>query len=97
MLKMISFPSGGVSNASDVTHNLFYKRWWEHFFGESGFPADIWFSFFTAFDAPWKDAEHGWPACFSLTGIFNADRSPKPAVQVFESAAKRLFPNRKCR
>jgi len=45
-------------------------------------PAHVHFSFLGAFDTPWKTTANQWPPAELHTGLFTADRQPKPVVFV---------------
>ena len=40
----------------------------------------VYFSFLAAYDPLWKTADMGWLEAERHTGLFTADRKPKPAV-----------------
>jgi len=82
LLKMIAYPSAGIEKASLVEQNRFFKLLLEQKRETmSAWPSDVYVSFHSAFDMPWKV---GWPfyEWDPHTGLFNEDGTPRLAVEV---------------
>jgi hypothetical protein len=58
----------------------FYKLAVEQARDRNDIPTGITFAFLAAFDPIWKTEERGWHRSEQFTGLFNAERTPKPAV-----------------
>jgi hypothetical protein len=80
LLKMVSYPSAGAEGLSPTSQLEFYRRATGAMQHSVRFPRGVTPVFLGAFDAPWKDAAHGWPESERHTGLFTADRQPKPAA-----------------
>jgi exo-beta-1,3-glucanase (GH17 family) len=80
LLKMVSYPSGGATGFTSETQKEFYRLAVEQRVNRIDIPARVSFSFFAAFDPPWKTAACGWDPPEQCIGLFTAGRQPKPAV-----------------
>jgi exo-beta-1,3-glucanase (GH17 family) len=80
LLKMVSYPSGGKEGFSPETQKEFYRLAVEQRVNRIDIPARVSFSFFAAFDPPWKTADYGWDSPEQFVGLFTTERRPKLAV-----------------
>jgi exo-beta-1,3-glucanase (GH17 family) len=81
MLKMITYPMEGISNASLKQQSLFFSTLLESRRDSyPDLPSDIAISVHTAFDTPWKKV--GWPyyEWDPYTGLLDETGRPRPAV-----------------
>lgn len=80
LMKMISFPSGGAERLSPKTQAEFYRLAAEESVDRNDIPANVSFSYMTAFDPVFKTEDQDWKKAEQYTGLFSRDRKPKPAV-----------------
>ena len=80
LLKMVSYPSAGAPGLTPATQAKFYQLAVETKRHRTDLSERVYFSFLGAFDTPWKTKANQWPLAELHTGLFTADRKPKPAV-----------------
>ncbi|MEI7900196.1 MAG: hypothetical protein WCK89_08080, partial [bacterium] len=80
LMKMVSYPSNGAEGLSTESQLDFYRLAVEGSRDDADFPQRVVLSFATAFDPIWKTVQNGWAEAERHTGLFTADRHPKPAV-----------------
>ncbi|MCC6612721.1 MAG: TIR domain-containing protein [Anaerolineae bacterium] len=81
LLKMVTYPSGGIANASEFEQASYYAAILDDRRSVlPNLPNNVWLSVHSAFDTPWKRA---WPFYDwdPYTGLLNNDGSPRPAVE----------------
>lgn len=83
LLKMVSFPSDGGPGLSQDNQTLFFRSVRAHIRNDATLSKRTRCAFFSAFDSPWKTTERGWSPAERSTGLYDAFRAPKPAVQSF--------------
>jgi hypothetical protein len=71
LLKMISFPSAEVENATTGEQYNFFRLIIEHTESSMSFPDRMYPSFFSAFDLSWKTPEKNWPLGERFVGFFD--------------------------
>ncbi|MBE0689362.1 MAG: toll/interleukin-1 receptor domain-containing protein [Anaerolineae bacterium] len=80
LLKMVTYPIGGVTNASALEQSSFYTAILDDRRSVlPNLPSNVWLSVHSAFDTPWKRA---WPfyEWDAYTGLLNDDGSARPAA-----------------
>jgi len=80
LLKMISFPSAEVKNASVEEQYRFFRLLVEYVESSMNFPERVYASYFSGFDLPWKTPESGWPPGERFLGFFDKERKAKIAI-----------------
>lgn len=81
LLKMVSYPSAGIANASPAEQAAFFTTIFEiRRDVMSDIPGDVSISVHSAFDMPWKT---GWPfyEWEPYTGLLDDDGTPRPAAR----------------
>ncbi len=77
LLKMISYPSAEVENASVETQYNFFRLIVEYTESNMEFPDRIYPSYFSGFDLPWKTQKMHWPPGERYLGFFDTLKNPK--------------------
>ncbi len=80
LLKMISFPSEEVKNASTEEQYRFFRLLVEYAESSMDFPERVYASYFSAFDLQWKTPERKWPPGERFLGFFDKERKAKIAI-----------------
>jgi exo-beta-1,3-glucanase (GH17 family) len=83
VLKMISYPSAGAPGLTPENQAGFFSRVWSRLRNAVNNRAQVYLSFFAAFDNSWKIPERRWGAGELSTGLYDITRAPKPAVKEF--------------
>jgi exo-beta-1,3-glucanase (GH17 family) len=80
LLKMVSYPSGGDAKFTPEKQCEFFRLVMNNRLGNVAIPTNVTFSFLCAFDAVWKTEDQGFLPSEKFTGLFNAQRQPKPVL-----------------